>query len=791
MPNLPFGSYTLPIFLYEDFSYTISNAGPVDTVKRSSGLTASLFTSTSSNLTFAGNGSSLTAGSTESFSYTVLGLSGNPTITSSNTVPVGTGRFTDLSGNGVGGSAYTFYKSEPISTIRLKAPFALSTAVSSVPSLPPGLKFYVSGSNLDISGTPLTTLPTSNYLIIGKDAATGSKIVTTSNTYSVSNERINYTLSGAPIVTMNVGVNISPRQLTAAFPPYPSGGTLKYVWDTLPRGIVVLDVTGSNRTISNTYGFPTTDASHAFTMEGAPTLAAAYQYANAGVSSATYRIEGTRTSPLPAITSNFFMTFAFNETVLFDQSAIPTVYSGVPIDASANFFRAQTYFATGSGTAISNIFSPDLRADLSLTFVPSSSRAFLSGTPSLGAGSANYTIRAINSNGIIQQYVTPITVQDDFITFVSPTPAIDTCYNFIVSRPINVPKNGYYPYPIQFKAQAASGLPVTLSAPALAGTGLSLDSNGFLGGFPDTPTPLTTLTVTATAAGSPATATRNTKFAVLNDVFTFGNVLASNFNFIQNKAIVPFQIPVTTLSERPITNFAQNQLPFGLDISPAGVVSGTPLSSDVSGTIEIVPTTGYSSGSAFYNYTKIPESVLLIVSPSAYSYQSGNSIGNINIVGVAFSGTTVSNYDLSINPTYGMTINSTNGIVSGTWSDSIPPNDLLPSSSNFTVNAQAGAFFASLPAVLTADPVVSNISVFAAAGIFSVDLELARFYTRTRALIRLLLFRLGFPQVDFPTFVSKLTIQPQTFLWQQQPAAATAAECFFVEQPLPDLLPYS
>lgn len=708
MPDLSFGSYTLPVYLYENFSYVISNSSAVQLpITKTSGLPSNFFTTTSSNLTFAGNGSSLTAGSTESFSYTLVN-----TLSSSNTVPVGTGRFTDLSGNGVSGTSYTFYKNEPIPTIHLMAPFALSSAVSSVPSLPPGLKFFVSGSNLDISGTPLTTLPTSNYLLIGKDAATGSKIVTTSNTYTVSNERILYNLSGTSIVNMDVGVPIATRALTAAFPPYPSGGTLKYTWNTFPDGINVFDFNNSNRTISNNFGFLTTDPSHAFVMAGTPSLAAAYLYANAGVSSATYTIQGTRVSPLPAVISNFAVTFAFNETVLFDQSAIPTLYSGVPVDPSANFFRARTYFNTGSGTNIASIFSPDLRADLSLTRI--GSNAYLSGTPTLGASSANYTIRATNSNGFTQEYVTPITVQDDFITFVSPTPAVDACFNFILSRPLDVPKTGYYSSPIQFKAQAASGLPVTLSAPALAGTGMTLDSSGIISGFPDTVTALTALAVTAVATGSPATATRNTNFAVLNDIFTFGTVPTSNFTFIQNRVITPFQIPVTTLSERPINNFSEVLLPSGLNISPAGVISGTPLSSDVSGTIEIIPTTGYASGSAFYNYTLTPDSILFTVPQNIYNYLAGDPV-SVQVTGTAYSGTTVSNYDLSMTQTYGLNIDSTSGFIDGPWVSGIPPN-VLPSSCNFTVNGTAGVLLGSLGANVTTNPYFANESLVAVWG---------------------------------------------------------------------------
>ena len=711
MPDLSFGSYTLPVFLYENFSYVISNAvNPSSVVKpitRSSGLAAGLFADTSSNFTFAGNGASLTAGSTESFSYIVKDGLGN-SYTSSNQVPVGVGRLTDLSGNSVSGNRYEFYKNEPISPIQMKGPFTLCNSVLSVPTLPPGLQFYVSGSNLDISGTPLTTLPTSNYLIIAKDASSGSKIVTTSNTFVVSNERILYDLCGSPIVTMTVDTPISPRILTAQFPPYPSGGTLKYAWQTFPDGLSVFDVCGNDKTASNSFGFLTTDPTHVFTISGTPSLAAAYAYA-AGGNSVVRTIEGTRVNPLPTIISNLALTFTFVETILFDPVTLPTFYTSNAIDSSANFFRAVTYFSSGAGTAISNIFSPDLRSDLSLVFIPGLSRANLSGTP-LTAGTADYTIRAINSNGTSRDYTRTFTVSNDSISFSSPI-GTDLCYSFILSRPVDLAKTGYYSSNIQFRATAASGRTVSLSAPALTGTGLSLDSNGVITGIPSSVTPLSTLTVTATAAGSPATATRDVSFSILNDVFTFADISASSLTFIQNVPITPFQVSVTTLSERNILNYSEIGFPSGLSINPAGVVSGTSLGSN-SGTVTFGATTGYASGSSNYSFTVTPDSILFVGPNSTYAYTAGQVITPIEIDAFVYSGATVDRFDLSLTPSYGLDVSSTTGTLSGTWTTGIPPGTVLPASCNFTINATAGTFIQSLPVGFTADPVLISRMFF-------------------------------------------------------------------------------
>ena len=716
MPDLSFGSYSLPVFLYEDFSYVISNAvipSSVDKpITRSSGLAAGFFADTSSNFTFSGNGASLTAGSTESFSYIVRDGVGN-SYTSSNQVPVGAGRLTDLSGNSVSGNRYTFYKNQPIERIQMKGPFTLCNSVLSVPTLPPGLQFYVSGSNLDISGTPLVTLPTSNYLIIAKDSTTGSKIVTTSNTFVVSNEQILYDLCGSPIISMTVDTPIAPRILTARFPPYPSGGTLKYIWQGFPDGLSVYDVCGNDKTISNSFGFLTTDPTHIFTISGTPSLAAAYALAFGGNTFIERTIEGTRVNPLPTIISNLTLTFAFVETVLFTPVTIPTLYTSNTIDSSSISFSAATYFSSGAGTAISNIFSPDLRSDLSLVFFPSLSRADLSGTP-LSAGTANYTIRAINSNTTFRDYTATISVSNDSISFSSPV-GVDLCYSFILSRPVNLAKTGYYPSNIQFRASAASGRTVTLSAPALTGTGLSLDSNGFITGIPSSVTPPSTLSVTATAAGSPATATRDVSFSILNDVFTFADISASSLSFIQNVPITPFQVSVTTLSDRNVLSYSEIGFSSGLSINPAGVVSGTS-SGGTSGTVTFGATTGYASGSRDYSFNVTPDSMLFLGPNASYSYTAGQVITPIEIDAFVYSGAAVDRFDLSLTPSYGLDVSSTTGTFSGTWTTGIPPGTVLPSSCNFTINATAGSFVQSLPVSFTADPVLISRSFFSTFG---------------------------------------------------------------------------
>jgi hypothetical protein len=356
---------------------------------------------------------------------------------------------------------------------------------------------------------------------------------------------------------MIVDTPITPRTFTATYPPYPSGGTLRYSWSALPDGIVVKDFFGNIQTGTS---FSPIDPSSTLIIDGTPTITAANAFRNAGITSNVITFTATRTTPLPQISNSQAITFAFGETVLFDTPSVPSLYSGVTLDPSAIFFRAQTYF--GSNSPIAEIFSPDLYPDLSINFVPSQGRGYLTGTPTDDMlGTASYTIRASNGLGTSRDITVPITVAADSVTFVSPpTPAVDVCYNFVLSRPSALALTGYYPSNIQFRATAASGKPVTFSCPALAGTGLSLSNVGSntvqLVGNADVVTPLTTATVVASAVGTPAVETRDFKFAILNDAIDFTDISASLLSFVQNRAITPVQFSATTLSERPILSFS-------------------------------------------------------------------------------------------------------------------------------------------------------------------------------------------------------------------------------------------
>ena len=704
--SLSFANNTLTTYVYEPFSYTISNPPPGTytlTTSNSSGIPPGYLVNNGSNVVFSTSSNGMTAGTAPVF--VVTATEGSTVLTSSNTVNVKAGRFLDASGAGYDGRIFTFYKSEPITPISLVAPFAISTPTA-VPTLPPGLSYTSNASNIyTITGTPVVTIPQSNYLIIGK--ATGSnlgKIITSQFSLSVSNERVLVSLTGSPIVgNMTIGTPISDRVITASYPPYPSGGTLRYSWFGLPDGISVTDSSGNTRTSP----FTPTDASSTLIVTGTPTVIAANTYRDALITSNVVNFTATRTNPLPQISNSEAITFAFGETVLFDTPYLPPLYSGVALDPSATYFRAQTYFQN-TGSAISNIFSPDLRSDLSINFVPGTGRGYLTGTP-ISTGSASYTIRAINSNLTSRDISVPIIVSNDTVTITG----VDTCYNFVLSRPSSLALTGYYPTNIQFSATAASGNPVTFSSSGLAGTGLSLSnisSNTVqLVGVPSTVTPLTTATVTASAVGTPATASRTFQFAILNDDISFSQPTSAQLSFIQNKAITPIQLTATTLSERPVISFIGSGMPTGVTVSTTGRISGTP-TVDVSGSFNIIASTGYMNETKSYDYSITPDSVLFLVNPS-YVYEPLDNV-SIDIDSLTYSGSALSNFAFSgFSPTYGLSIAPSTGVISGTLIDGLPPGTLYSSNTdNFTVTANAGLLSGTLPATFTGSNVVVNRS---------------------------------------------------------------------------------
>ena len=631
---LPFGSNNINVYKYETFSYRISNPyyPTVPTVTQSTGIPAGTIVADASKVVFSATNFSAASSSNELF---VIDSSG---YQSSNTVIIGPGRFVDSNSNSLTGQNFIFYKNEPITDISFVSAFAVSSIVSS-PSLPVGLTFASNNAySYYLTGKPTLTTASNSYTIIGRD--TTGKIATSKVNIVVNNERMLLDVSGSSIfANMKVDSSISSTTITARCPPYPlSGNNIRYTWDALPNGIVIKNYLGN--TVTSPY--LAADASSTITITGAPTLSAANSFKNAGISSYTANIIASRFST-PSISNSNPVTFSFGETVLFEDTTIPTLYSSFTLDPSQYYFSARTYFA--SDASITSMISPDLRTDLSINFVSNQQKAYLKGTTNSTTGSATYTIKAINTNDISRSYTFGLSVINDSVTLTRNV--TDVCYNFILSRDLCNAKTGYYPAPISFTATAASQRDVSFSQTGLL-DGVTFSNSSantiVLKGVPDLVTSLRNARFTAfVTSATDISATTDISFSIVDEQFTFPTLTAQQTTFFVNRAITPVEFNVTTLSERPVVLYTTNNLPAGLFISSSGLLSGTPSpATSTTGTFTVTAYTGYASATQSYSYTLIGDEILITTLSTSYPISVTQPFGPIDIVSKTYSAHDVS-----------------------------------------------------------------------------------------------------------------------------------------------------
>ena len=693
---LPFSNNVLNLFRYETFDYTINNPNSSLYSLQFGTVSPQLvpyLVNNGSNVVFSSTVFSATPTSNLVFVINAVTGGGTVALTSSNTVNIGNGRFRDSNGNTLSGGVLTLYKNEPFTPVQFNAPFTLSNPIIVTPSLPAGLSFTpVFPYRFDLSGIPTVQTPSSNYLFIGKNAANTSQLVTTSNyTISVGAERIVLTLLGEPTVTMTENQPISFRLVTAAYPPYSTpGGTLQYTWPALPDGLYFSDLADNPKTSP----FVPADAQSSIVLRGTPTSNAVLSFVNANISNYTLTLNALRLLS-PNISNSLNFTFGFNESIVFDTPNLTPLYVDLSVNSSvtSNSFKASTYFGPTS-SVITNIFSPNLISDLSLTFNSVLSRAFLTGVPrSSNIPGGTYTIRAVSSTGVTTDLSANIVVANDTVTFTA-RPAIDACYNFIVGRPLTSLKAGYYTSNIVFSAASAAGCNITFTAPELDDTGVTFtQTNGtmVLSGTPTTVTPLTTLNVTATAANTLASASTTIKFEVVPDDFTFNTL--SNLTFLQNFPITPIQIIATTLSDRNISTFSSPNLPEGLFLSSTGLLQGTPSNNTnyLDSSFTIVASTGFSTDSQNYIYTTLPDAIAFAPIGNINLYPA-ETIPQTQIQAFSFSGNPVSNFQIvGLDPNYGITITS-NGLLDGYFQGGFYSNAPLLSNVPFQIQGSVGNF---------------------------------------------------------------------------------------------------
>jgi hypothetical protein len=695
-----------------------------------SALVAPFLTVTDSNATFeAVNGFQTSSAGSEPLVITVDGA-----YTFSNNVAIRNGRFFPPSSN----QAFTFYTNEPISTTYgsniLFTTAAVMSNVYSSPSLPAGLSIVNSGdsNNFFLQGAPLTTYSPSNYIVIGQNAATG-KVVTTTVNLQVKGERITMDVSSYS-AALTVGSTITPQVFNATFPTYGFFG-FSFSWaSTLPDGLYFTDNTGAPIS-SNVFTYVPVSSPYRIGVAGTPTLTAANKYADNGISSITIPVTARQSRGTTSLSTTFSLSFPFNETVLFRNIVVPTLYKDKIVlpNLSSKMFDVGTYFSN-VGTAITS-FTPTTLEAGTLTVVSNASNYSWNGVPSpftilnyelggtpITVGSNTYTFSASNAHGVSRTLTLTIPVRQDIVTFdYGVTPSNGTAYNFILSRPLNTPLAGYYPYPIKFKASANSGNAITYTIDNVTSYGLLLDSgNGdILSGTPTKTQSPQVITVTATASGTNASNITEFVLTVLDDVLLTNNIVP--LSFFQNIAATPFQLSLTTLSQRPVVNyFATTAFPAGLSVSINGLISGRPTVSG-SGMLAVSASTGYKVFQLSIPYTITSESILFITGATAYSLTPGANIPPIDVRAVSYSGTHVSNisfYNSVLgDPMYGFTFtpfsSGNEGIIGGTLYNGLPPSQLLPNQAFFNISASVGNTTDSAVATLyVVNPIVARSYVF-------------------------------------------------------------------------------
>jgi len=612
------------------------------------GNTLSASSSSSEVLAFCSNVSSnaITFSSTVGFqseypiplNLTMTGYDVNNNVLTrfSNPVTVLPGRLTFPGGS----SNLTFYKNEYSTGIAVHSGLVLTGVPVSVPSLPVGLYFDGSGNDFTISGLPVLQTPNRTYQFIGSNSLTGQVVTKTGITIKVAPERITMTPSNA-FVSLSTGYNITPVTITAGTPV--GSHFFKFGLPTLPDGLVFQDLCGNTLT--------GTTSSNPITLAGVPTVTAA----RAGQAGSLSVISQTYGAGNNVISGSMQITYSFGETILFSNISYLSLFKDVAVSIPIS---AASYYPSGSPITVMQTNS--LPAGLSLTYTDYSGVATLTGTPTSYDVSASYTISAFNQNGIFQSMSFPIYVAENTVLFSQP--AYDTSYVFVVGRPLTKAITGYFPSNIQFLATAKSGCNVMYQTEfPLSTYGITLSSDGLLGGTPTNPLSTSAVSVMGTDSSFFSIGSTEILAEVIPDIFTFNT---KTFAFNQNTTIDPFTVFAYTFSEQQIQSYSYDALPTGLIMDGAGHLTGRP-SGKGSGTITMYATTAYSTGSAVYSYTISSDQLLLTTPSNSYSLSSG--IPAIQLTGSTYSGLAVSSYQI-VGITYGFTVTS-NGLLGGTLSN--------------------------------------------------------------------------------------------------------------------------
>ncbi len=521
------------------------------------------------------------------------------------------------------------------------------TSYGIAPTLPEGLT--LDPSNGTISGTPTAVSASTNYTITATNSS-GLDTVTLTIVVNAAPVAVPSISISTNAVTATVGTAIADITIISS-----GGAVASYGIDpNLPAGLLFDTSTG--------------------TISGTPTAVSA---------STNYTITATNSSGLDTVT----LTIVVNAAAV----AVPSIsISTNAVTATVGNAIADITITSSGGAVASYGIAPTLPEGLTLD----TSTGTISGTPTAVSASTNYTITATNSSGLDTVALTivvnaaPVAVPSISISSATITATVG---NAIAD--ITITSSG--------GAVTSYGIAPTLP------DGLTLDtSNGTISGTPTAVSASTNYTITATNSGGADTVTLTIVVNAAAVAVPIISISATTVTATVGNAIADITI---TSSGGAVTSYGiAPTLPDGLTLDTSnGTISGTPTA--VSDSTNYTITATNSSGLDTVTLTIVVNAAAVAVpsisiSTATVTATVGNAIADITITS---SGGAVASYGIAPTLPEGLTLDTSNGTISGTPT-------VVSDSTNYTITAtnSSGLDTVTLTIVVNAAPVaVPSISI--------------------------------------------------------------------------------